>query len=74
MSDPAPQSFALAVQRKLERFYAGIQPVGITILINTACLEFYKHRSEPLKKPTTPAADRKTHEEIYTYLGDRSPE
>lgn len=74
MSDPDSQSFNRAMQRKLERFYAGFQPIGITILENTACLEFSEYHHEPLNRQNSVAMRRKEWDEIYTYLGDSNPE
>jgi len=62
------------MQRKLERYYAGLQPIGITILENTACLKFSEHHHEPLNRQNSVAMRRKEWNEIYTYLGDSKSE
>ena len=74
MSDPDLQSFARAMQRKLERFYSKFQPRNITISGNTACLEFSEHRHEPLNRQNSVDMRRKGWDELYTYLGDGKPE
>jgi hypothetical protein len=74
MIDPDSQSFNRAMQRKLQRFYAGFQPIGITILDDIACLKFSEHHLQPLNRQNAAAMHRKEWDEVYTYLGDSKPE
>jgi SAM-dependent methyltransferase len=72
--DLGPYCFARAMQRKLERFYYDrFQPVCITILESTACLEFPVHYLEALDGHDS-AVVRKEWDAIYKNLDDEKPE
>jgi hypothetical protein len=58
--DPDPHCFARAMQRKLERFYNDrFQPICITILGSTACLEFPVHYLKALNEHDSAVVRRK---------------
>jgi hypothetical protein len=50
LCDLDSQSLALAMQRKLERFYDKLKPVCVTTLGSIACLEIPVHYLEVLNK------------------------
>jgi len=74
LCDLDSRSFALAMQRKLERFYDRLKPVCVTTLGSIACLEIPVHYLEVLNKYNSAATRRKEWDEIYKNLGNKKPE